>query len=187
MQRNTQKCRKMQWNAVKCREIQRNVEKCSDMKRNAEKYSEMQKNAEECRGMLWNVEKCRKCRFAFMTFMTHGNVIFDITQSKIIPLHQSTRPMKVKMVKLLWETVGNSEMNIIWCISQTMWNQTKNSMKQLKQLISLASHWFSVEIIQNGPDLCKRKRIFLKLENLSRESWCPEFSKSVIVFYAASF
>ena len=80
MQRNAEKYTEMQKNAVKCREIQRNVEKCSDMKRNAEKYSEMQKNAEECRGMLWNVEKCRKCRFAFMTFMTHGNVILDILE-----------------------------------------------------------------------------------------------------------
>ena len=35
--------------------------------------------------------------------------------------------------------------------SQTMWNQTKRSMKQLKRPTSMISHWFSVEMIQNGP------------------------------------
>ena len=47
----------------------------------------MQRNDEKCREMLITKDKCRemqrnaeKCRYAFMTFMTHGNVIFDILE-----------------------------------------------------------------------------------------------------------
>ena len=34
-------------------------------------------------------------------------------------------------------------------------------MKQLKRPTSLISHWFPVEMVHNGPKLCKRKRFFL--------------------------
>ena len=54
--------------------------------------------------------------------------------------------------------VGKSEMSIIWCISITMWNHAKNSMKQLKR--PLISHWFPVEMVHIGPKLCKRKLFF---------------------------
>ena len=50
-------------------------------------------------------------------------------------------------------------------LSQTMWNQTKSSMKQLKRPTSLISHWFSVEMVQKGTKLCKRKRFFSRIEN----------------------
>ena len=48
-------------------------------------------------------------------------------------------------------------------LSQTMWNQTKKSLKQLKRSNSLISHWFPVEMVHNGPKLIKRKRFFLRL------------------------
>ena len=54
----------MQRNAKKCSEMQRDAEKCREMKRNEEKCREMQRNAD----------------MPFMTFMTHGNVIFDILE-----------------------------------------------------------------------------------------------------------
>ena len=42
----------------------------------------------------------------------------------------------------------------------------KNEMKQLKQPTSPISHRFSMEVVQNGPKLCKRKRrIFLRSKN----------------------
>ena len=65
--------------------------------------------------------------------------------------------------------VGKSEMSIIWCISITnnVKSNKKKSMKQLKRPNSLISHWFSVEMVHNGPKLCKRKRFFL----------CCKFSK----------
>ena len=47
--------------------MQRNTEKCKEIQRNAKKYSEMYRNAEKCSDIL-------------MTFMTHGNVIFDILE-----------------------------------------------------------------------------------------------------------
>ena len=40
-----------------------------------------------------------------------------------------------------------------------MWNHAKNSMKQLKRPTSLISYWLPVKIVQNGPKLCKRKRV----------------------------
>ena len=40
-----------------------------------------------------------------------------------------------------------------------MWNHAKNSMKQLKRPTSLISHCLPVNIVQNGPKLCKRKRV----------------------------
>ena len=49
--------------------MQRNAEKCREMQR----VSEIQRNSKECREMQRNAEKCR---YAFMTFMTHGNVIY---------------------------------------------------------------------------------------------------------------
>ena len=52
-------------------------------------------------------------------------------------------------------------------LSQTMWNQTKKSLKQLKRPNSLISHWFPVEMVHNGPKLCKRKRFFLCCKNLT--------------------
>ena len=55
-------------------------------------------------------------------------------------------------------------------LSQTMWNQTKKSLKQLKRPNSLISHWFPVEMVHNGPKLCKRKRFFLRLEHFSEVS-----------------
>ena len=42
-----------------------------------------------------------------------------------------------------------------------MWNHAKNSMKQLKQPTSLISHWFPVEMVHNGPKLCKINAIIL--------------------------
>ena len=53
--------------------MQRNVEKCREMQKNAEKCSEMQGNVEKLREM-------QLCREILMTFMTHGNVIFDILE-----------------------------------------------------------------------------------------------------------
>ena len=52
-------------------------------------------------------------------------------------------------------------------LSQTLWNLTKNSLKQLKRPISVISHWFSVKMVQKGPKLCKRKLLFLGLEIFS--------------------
>ena len=46
------------------------------MQRNAEKCSKMQRNAEKCREIKINTDKCMTC-MTVMTFMTHGNVIFD--------------------------------------------------------------------------------------------------------------
>ena len=50
-------------------EMQRNEEKCMEMQRNAEKFSEIQRNADILMTFM-----------AFMTFMTHWNVIFDILE-----------------------------------------------------------------------------------------------------------
>ena len=55
------------------------------------------------------------------------------------------------------EKCRKSEVNLIWCISTT--NNAK-SMKQLKGPTSLI-HWFPVEMVHNGPKLCKHKRVFL--------------------------
>ena len=66
--------------------------------------------------------------------------------------------------------VRKSEMSIIWCISITnnvIWfhlNHAQNSMKQLKRPTSLISHWFSVEMVQNGPKLCKRANACFSIE-----------------------
>ena len=43
-------------------------------------------------------------------------------------------------------------------------------MKQLKQPNSQISNRFPVEMVHNGPKLCKRKRLFLRLENFSEVS-----------------
>ena len=40
-----------------------------------------------------------------------------------------------------------------------MWNHAKKSMKHLKRPTSLISHWLPVEMVHNGPKLCKRKRV----------------------------
>ena len=56
------------------------------MQRNAEKFRDMQRNAKKCKEMQRNSEKCKEmhiCRDILMTFMPHGNVIFDILE----PLH----------------------------------------------------------------------------------------------------
>ena len=65
-----------------------------------------------------------------------------------------------------------SDMSIIWCISITnnVKSCKKKSMKQLKRPTSLISHWFPVEMVHNGPKLCKRKRFFLRLEHFSEVS-----------------
>ena len=42
-----------------------------------------------------------------------------------------------------------------------MWNHAKKSMKQLERPTSLISHWFPMEMVDNGPKLYKRKRFFL--------------------------
>ena len=46
----------------------------------------------------------------------------------------------------------------------------KKSMKQLKRSTSLISHWFPVEMVHNGPKLCKRKRCFLCCKNFQEVS-----------------
>ena len=51
---------------MKCREMQGNAEKCHAMQRNEYKCREMQ--------------ICRFILITFMTFMTHGNVIFDVLE-----------------------------------------------------------------------------------------------------------
>ena len=43
-------------------------------------------------------------------------------------------------------------------------------MKQLKRPTSLISHWFPVEMVHNGPKLCKRKRCFLCCKNFQEVS-----------------
>ena len=53
------------------------------MRRNAEKFREIQRNSEKCIKTQKNAEKCREvqiCRDILMTFMTHGNVTFDILE-----------------------------------------------------------------------------------------------------------
>ena len=78
-------------------------------------------------------------------------------------------------VKVVGEVLGNwNKPNLlICCISTTiMWNHAKNSMKhlKLKRPTALISHWFPVEMVHNGPKLCKRKRFFLRLEHFSEVS-----------------
>ena len=51
--------------------MQRNGVKCREMKRNAEKCRELQRNSEKFRDIL----------MIFMTFMTQGNVIFNILEA----------------------------------------------------------------------------------------------------------
>ena len=83
MQRNAEKCREKQRNAEKCI---RNSEKCREL---LQKCREMKRNVWKCRGMQRNSVKYREmqiCRdilmtfMIFMTFMTQGNVIFDILE-----------------------------------------------------------------------------------------------------------
>ena len=53
------------------------------MRRNSEKFRKNQRNALKCREMQKNAEKCREvqiCSDILMTFMTHGNVTFDILE-----------------------------------------------------------------------------------------------------------
>ena len=46
----------------------------------------------------------------------------------------------------------------------------KKSLKQLKRPNSLISHWFSVEMVHNGPKLCKSDAFFFvkKISEVSR-------------------
>ena len=44
-----------------------------------------------------------------------------------------------------------------------MWNQTKNQWNSSNSQLQF-THWFSVEMVQYWPTLCKRKCMFLKLE-----------------------
>ena len=70
-----QKCRNMQRNA-------KNAEKCTEMKRNIGKCREMQ----ICRDILITF-------MTFVTFMKHGNVIFDILELEEI----------FKITRFFWE------------------------------------------------------------------------------------
>ena len=69
-----------------------------------------------------------------------------------------------------------------------MWNHAKKSMKQLKRPTSLISQWLPVNIVQNGPKLCKRKRFILcckkGIQGMPYEILHPAISENVVVFYA---
>ena len=63
-------------------------------------------------------------------------------------------------------------------------------MKQLKRPTSLISHWLPVEMVHNGPKLCKRKLFFpvaiffKRYPDMPYESWRPGDSENVVVFYS---
>ena len=54
---------------------------------------------------------------------------------------------------------------------------------------ALISHWFPVEMVHNGPKLCKRKSFFLcwGYPDMPYESWRPANSENVVVLYAIFF
>ena len=63
--------------------------------------------------------------------------------------YQSARPMKVKVVKWCRKKMKWA-LSAVYLTQTIMWKQTKKSLKQLKRLISVISHLFPVEIVQNS-------------------------------------
>ena len=68
--------------------------------------------------------------------------------------------------QMMWEKWNVHNLMYIVYLSQTMWNHAKKSTKN--RPTSLTSHWTPVEMVHNGPRLCKHKCVFLCCKKILR-------------------
>ena len=87
------------------------------------------------------------------------------TRSQLVWSFESQSRVKVKVVK--WCRKKWNDHNLMYIYHKQCEILQKKSPKQLKRSISVISHWFSLEMVQNKPKLRKRKHFFLGLENFS--------------------
>ena len=126
---------------------------------------------------FWAAKRRRPCRqswqlwwnlVGWMVLIQKNSGVLHKTQSQLVWSFESQSRVKVKVAKLCRKKWFDHNMMYIYHKQYEILQ--KKSPKQLKHSISVISHWFSVEMVQKGPKLRKRKRFFLRLEHFSEVS-----------------